>query len=436
MTSSLGPKLGPRLSSRPASVRVPSGFGWTPAFAVRELRPGVFTTSIQKNGLRVSTTRAIYVDGTDGLDANAGTSTLLPKKSINAAINLWSNDTIYVKAGWYPIANSWSGGVPFGANQNIIGVASFATLQPGKVISSVSEPVTTLSWTDLGSGRWSAAVANAPYAVANRSTAAAAPTWFTLAASAVAVNAPGKYYWAAGTLTVATLDGAQPGSTLRVLRDGVHNGWLNTGLDVTVENLEFEGGGNLRSFFAQHCGVLAFVDCEFTLSEAEGFGLQTAAAAVTHTVYHVRTTARWNTNDGIQYTAVGAGTTVRALEWDCLATANGTTGGSNQGSTGHFTAGNTLVAIVRVGGRYRGNEAQEVADVGGCKVWMPGVEFDGQGAGTGFYLGDAGTAWLQGCTLLNCATDLETDAAGGTINLSSTAHKTHSGAGTVQNYAA
>lgn len=132
---------GARLGPRPRSVRVPSGFGWSPSFSILEVAPGVFTTSIDPRSLRVTTTRNIYVDIATGNDGNAGTSSAAPKKSISAAINLWANDTIYVMAGTYPEANSWSGGVPFGQNQNIIGVSDFTSLAPGRVISQASSGV-------------------------------------------------------------------------------------------------------------------------------------------------------------------------------------------------------------------------------------------------------------------------------------------------------
>jgi hypothetical protein len=83
--------------------------------------------------------------------------------------------------------------------------------------------------------------------------------------------------------------------------------------------------------------------------------------------------------------------------------------------------------------RRSANEAQEVADVGGCKVWMVGTLLSGGGAsaGTGFYLGDAGTAWLRGVVINNCAVDIETDAAGGTVNVYGCRYRTTSGPGAV-----
>ena len=428
------------LGELPRAVRPPATFAvaWKPDVTVVELASGSFTTDLDEASLRVATTRSLYVDG-DPLnlaasDANPGTDPALPLRSIWAALNKWGvNQNIYVKAGWYPVGRSWSGGVPFGGHVNVVGVSDFGTLAPGQVVSSVSEEVTALTWTSLGGGVWSAPLASAPYAVVD--LASGSPSWFAVQASAVAVNAPGKYHHGAGTVTVATSTGAAPASTLRILRDSVHNGWLNTALDVTVENFHFEGGGNLRCFFAQHCATLSFIDCAVTLSEGEGFGLQTSSAGVTHRVNHIRSTAKWNANDGIQYTATGAGTSIRALELDCTATENGRTGGSNQGSTGHRdVVANPHVALVRVGGSYSGNEAQEISDVG-CLVWMLGCSLDGtDDVGSGYELADGGEAWLHGVTIRGVVNDLATNDAAGVIHVHDTAYATTTGPGTVAAY--
>lgn len=425
----------------PRALDPPADFaaGWDPDVIVVELADGTFTTDLDEGALRVAVARSLYVDLATGNDTTGTGSSGAPYKSIWKALNQWGvNQTIYVKAGWYPVGNSWTGGVPFGGNVNVVGVSDFGTLAPGVVTSSVSEDIDALTWTNLGGGVWSAPLASAPYAVVDVS--GTAPTWFAVQASSAAVNGPGKYHHGGGTITVGTLTGATPmgGSSptvLRILRDAVHNGWVNTALNVTVENVHFEGGGNLRCFFAQHCATLTFIDCQATLSEGEGFGLQTSAAGVTHRVNHVRSTAKWNTNDGIQYTAVGAGTAVRALELDCTATQNGRTGGSNQGSTGHRDAvANPYVAIVRVGGDYTENEAQEVTDVG-CLVWMLGCNLDGiDGTGVGYELGDDGQAWLHGVTIANVTDRLETDDAAGVINVYLTDDSGATGPGTVQAY--
>lgn len=432
--SSLGPYLGARLGPRSTAIAVPSGFPWTPSFTVREERLGTFAPSIDITGLRITPARTLYVDIATGSDAGTG-SLASPYKSIWKALNQWSvAQTIYVKAGWYPVTNSWTGGVPFGASVNVIGVRDFATLAPAPFVSSVSEDVAALTWTSLGGGRWSASVANAPYAVVDVSTAT--PTWFTAAADAASADTAGEYFHGAGTLTVRTLTGGQPAATLRVLRDGVHNGWVNTALSLTVENGVFEGGGNIRAFWLQNVATGTFIDCEFMLSEGAGFELNTNAAGVAHAVNLIRCRTHDNTNDGIAYTALGAGSSIRALEWDCEAFRNGRNAGSNQGSSMHFFAGNTETSVVRIGGRYYSNEAQEIADVGGSTVWMLGVAMDGGGSGIGYELAGASAAWLHGCTILSCANDLKTDNASGVIHVASTTYAPASviGAGTVQEY--
>lgn len=433
MSALLGPILGPRGGARPDAVTKPTGFAWLDC-PIREEIAGGFTCAVDERALLTTPARVLYVDQDHAAasDANAGTDPNLPLKSINVAINKWNVDqTIYVKQGWYPLARSWVGGVPFNGHVNVIGVRDFTTLAPGWFVSSASEEVTALTWTDLGGGRWSASVANAPYAVVDVSTSP--PTWFTAAADAASADAAGEYFHGAGTLTVRTLTGAQPGAPLRVLRDAVHNGWCHTALNVTVVRGIFEGGGNLRAFWFQHVARGTLIDCAFTLSEAAGFELNSSAAGVTHRVNLIRCRAYDNTADGFAYKATGAGSEQRALEVGCESYRNGRNLGSNQGSTMHFTAGNAAAAVVRVGGRYHGNEAQELADVGGSVAWNLGVELDGEGAGYGYEITGATTVYLHGCVIHRTSTGLVV-GAGGVINITNTFYSGASGAGTVQQY--
>lgn len=336
----------------PRRIAPPAGFGWSPTWDVIETAPGVFVTTLDPASLRVATTRAVYVDIATGSDGNAGTSSAAPKKSINAAINLWANDTIYVKAGTYPEANSWSGGVPFGANVNVIGVTDFATLAPGRVISQASS--------------------------------------------------------------------------------GVRNGWINTALSIYVENVTFDGGGNgVAAFWAQHAATIAMVNCTFSSGNTEGFAMSSNAAAADHTVYLINCTMSANPGDGVDYTALGAGSTIRALEYGCTYTSNSGTG-TDQGSSAHFTAGNTAVSIVRVNGRFTTNKSAGFADVGGATVWALGCRFVGEAVGA--LVDDATTAWLHGCTFGGGTTDLRAVAAASAINIHDTNYVTISGAGTVARY--
>lgn len=441
-----GVYMGLGVGAYPAVVPRPAAFAWSGAPLVRRTAPRRFELSLDERSLLVASLRNLYVDGDNGNDAWAGTSPIIggpngPKRSISAALNLWNvHQTIYVKSGWYPVTRSWTGGVPFNGNVNVIAVDDLTDPRPGsgRVISSVAEDTAALVWTDLGGGVWSAPVVNAPYAVVDRATAT--PTWFTLVAGAGDVNVPGEYHHGGGVLTVATLTGAQPGALLRVLRNGVHNGWLNTALDVTTVGLTFEGGGNLRAWWAQNAGALAFIDCGFELSESIGFELNSNAAAVEHAIRHIRSVARWNTNDGLSYTTLGAGEAMRVVEYDCLAVANGRTAGSNQGSSAHWSAGNGAHYIMRVGGRYAGNEAQEIADAAGAgagalKVWMLGCQLDGETvAGNGYELSGDGAAWLDHCRIDRVVNPLATDNVAGVINVHATAQRTHAGAGTVVDY--
>lgn len=348
-----GPRQGPTLGLYPRRVAPPSGFGWSPTFDVIELAPGVFTATLNPATLRVATVRTLYVDVAAGSDANPGTSSAAPKKSINAALNDWSGaTTIYVKAGTYPEANSWSGGVPFGANVNVIGVADFTSLAPGQVISQASS--------------------------------------------------------------------------------GVRNGWLNTALSIYVENVTFDGGGNgVAAFWAQQAATIAMVNCTFKSGNTEGFAMNSNAAAADHAVYLIGCTFTTNAGDGVDYTALGAGSTIRALEWGCTHASN-SGAGTDQGSSAHFTAGNTAVGIIRLGGVFTANKTHGFADVGGTTTWAVGCRFAGEGVGA--YVGDAGTAWLHGCVFNGCTVDLDPFDAGATINVASTPYSTRAGAGNIAAY--
>ena len=210
------------------------------------------------------------------------------------------------------------------------------------------------------------------------------------------------------------------------------NGHSSVAVNLYVERLGFKYG-NARAFFLQNVGTATFVDCDFTLGTQEGLSLNSSAVSAVHTLYLVRCRAYDNQNgDGFPYTATGAGSTIRVLEWDCEGFDN--VGASSQGSSGHFTAGNAEVSIIRVGGRYYNNGAQEAADVG-CQSWNLGCTFDGQdAAGIGYTMSGTGTAWLHGCVLTGNATDITTDDAGGTVNVYDTDYRTTSGTGTVQAY--
>ena len=336
----------------PCVRQPPAGFGWSPAWQVIETTPGVFTLTLVPSALRRSTAVTLYVDVATGSDGNPGTNPLLPIKSINVAINLWTNATIYDKTGTYPEANSWSGGVLFGAEQNIIAVSDFTTLAPGAVISQASA--------------------------------------------------------------------------------GVRNGWLNTALSIYVEGIAFEGGGNgVAAFWAQNAATIAMVNCTFSSGNTEGFAMSSNAAAADHTVYLINCTMSANPGDGVDYTALGAGSTIRALEYGCTYTSNSGTG-TDQGSSAHFTAGNTAVSIVRVNGRFTTNKSAGFADVGGATVWALGCRFVGETVGA--LVDDATTAWLHGCTFGGGTTDLRAVAAASAINIHDTNYVTTSGAGTVARY--
>ena len=349
---------GVRRGPRPLAWPVPATLGWNFPYPIREIAPGLFGLTLNERALRRSTTEIRYVDVATGNNANTGLNPLLPKKSINAAINLWTNATIYVKAGTYTGTDAWTGGVPFGAEQNIIGVSDFTSLKPGRVIS-------------------------------------------------------------VGTA-------------------GAINGWLNTALSITVENITFSGGF-ARAFFLQNAGTVTFIDCAFTNSETlAGLSLSSNAAGVPPPINLIRCRAYLTTEPGSAAPALGAGPLLRWLEWDCEGSSNGNDASTNQGSSIHKAAGNGNVAVVRIGGRYLYNQGpQNIADVGGVNSLNMGVTayglLGGGGLGTSFYAGNATQMWLHGCTA-GGAIDMQTDAVGGTIRYYSSIVSSRSGPGNFVQY--
>lgn len=434
----------------PRTVSPPSGLGWSPPWSVVQFGPTAFTTNLEPSSLKLSTANTRYVDIATGSDANTGLVVGSPKKSIWSAINVGGNDTIYVKGSADP-ANptvyhyDWSWRVVPIQNTNVIVVSDFTSLAPGYAISSIGHKagdslLGTWALTADVSGPhvYEATLATSPGGGVIDASAAkqasGAYAALTNRASIALVEAnPGSWYHDGTKLYVRTSDSRAPDAALRPLKQAI-NGWLNTAISIYVERLIFEGG-NARAFYVQNCATATFVDCSFVNGQQQGCELNVSGAVTnsTHTVNLIRCKALGNAGDGLGATVAGTGETVQWLEWACESSGN-SGGGTEQGSSLHFTAGNTAVLAVRVGGHYHGNKTQEIADVGGCKVWLAGCRLASGGV-VGFYCGDASAAWLHGCVLTGNSTDLQTDNASGAINVAGTTYNTASGAGAVAVYA-
>lgn len=442
------PLCGPQRGCRPFSWPVPAALPWSFPYPIREVVDGGFRVVINEPGLRQATTVNLYVDQDTGNDANPGTNPLLPLKTIHAAINKWTNATIFVKAGVYPRENGWATGVPFTNPQNVIGVADFTTLAPGRVISSVGMlpgGADLGTWSLVGGPTpdvYQATLAATPYAVidAAQLNVIGVPTGLTLQASVAAVQAtPGSWYWVAGVLYVRRIGSTAPDVNLRPLKSGVINGWLNTSQNLTVENIVFEGGGT-RSFYAQDAGAIAnldhrltFIDCGFTWSATlGGLSLSTNHANCVHTVTLIRCFSGATAQDGAESTTLAAGESVRWLEIDSVGSSP-RTAGSSQNTSLHKAAANGDITGVRMGCLFlNASGLQNAADVGGTVVYNAGVTaFD---APTSFFTGNAGTSYLQGCMTNNTGTDVETDAAGGSVFWAGSKVAVTAGPGTMTSY--
>jgi hypothetical protein len=435
----------------PRVVSPPSGFPWAPSWKVIETAPGVFTTTLDPKSLRRTSTVTRYVNLARADNSGNGLSAATADKSIWAAVNAGFSDgavvTVYVLGSAdpenptvYDYDNCWQSAWAF--DGNCIVVSDFTALAPGYAVSSTymrpgGAHLGTWALTADGAGPnvYEATLAAAPNAVIDATVKNATTTThqrLTLRSSIATVEAnPGSYWHSSGKLYVRTADSRAPDAKLRALRASVVNGHINTAtVDAYIEGLTFEGG-NARCLFIQAATSVALVNVTATHGQLEGLSLQSTTASGDYTLWLIGCQALDCDGDGLQYTVTGASAVARILEWNCIARAN-SGAGTEQGSTAHFTAGNTSVSIIRVNGTFSSNKTQGAADVGGCDSWLEGCRFASEG--TGLYIGDDGTAHVHGCTFTGCTTDLVTDNAAGVINVADTHYATTSGAGTVRPY--
>jgi len=227
-----------------------------------------------------------------------------------------------------------------------------------------------------------------------------------------------------------------PAPVTTTVNAGNINGKLSVNKLLHVENFIFLGGA-ARNFLMQN-GSANFINCEFQSSESlEAFGLSSVDAGVNHVVQFIRCKAINAYNDGFCLTNIGAGSTCKWLELNCISTLNGKAAGTQQASTTHWSAGNGTISVIRINGIYYNCWGpQLIADVGGVESWNLGViahTINGSATSTAFYNGNAGTMWLHSCQPY-ANIDLQTDAVGGTIKVHKTVYKVHSGTGSVVSY--
>lgn len=452
MGPTVTPWPGPRTGPNRIVLSPPPGFGWTPPFSVIQTGPSTFTTDLNTDSLKVTTAATRYVAIATGSNANNGSSWALAHKSLwdalNDAFTAGVAVTIYVEGSadpnnptMYDYDNAWRSALAVDAN--VIVVSDRTTLAPGYAISSTymapgGADLGTWALTADAAGPhvYEATLAAAPNAVIDATVlnARGAPTKLTSRASIALVEAnPGSYYHAAGKLYVRASDSRAPDAKLRALKASVVNGHVNTStVRAYLQGFTFEGG-NARALYLQNFTSVALVDCKAWCAQAAGIDFTNTTTGQTFTIISVRCSCLDNYADGFQYTGTAASTVIHAAEIDCIGKGN-SGAGTDQGSTAHFTAGNTSVNVIRVGGTYAGNKTQEVADVGGCKVWNAGCRF-GDGGIVGYFCGDASTTWLHGCTLTANSTDIQTDNAGGIVRVAGLTYAaTTTGTGTVERY--
>lgn len=436
----------------PRTVNPPSGFGWSPAFAVIQTGPVTFTTDINTESLKRATTATRYVAISDGNNADSGLTWALAHKSIWDCINAVNQaTTIYIEGSadpanptMYDYDNAWRSNLAFDCN--VIVVSDRTTLAPGYAVSStymVPGGAFLGTWALTadpdGPHVYEATLVAAPNQVIDDSTGTIVKLTSRASIALVEAN-PGSYFHGGGKLYVRRAASTAPSASLRALRASVVNGHTNSATtDLYIQGLTFEGG-NARCMYLQACSSATFVDCTFRQGQTAGLELNFGVGVTnaTATVYLIRCTGQGNAGDGLGATVNGSGMTVNWLEWDCESYGN-SNGGTDQGSSLHFTVGNTAINVIRIGGNYHDNRTHGVADVGGvaeaggCDTWMQGCTVQGNPDGV-HVGGDAGEAWLHGCTIASGGDDLQADNAASVINVADTVYRTSSGPGTVQRY--
>lgn len=168
----------------------------------------------------------------------------------------------------------------------------------------------------------------------------------------------------------------------------------NANVTVYLENLIWPcgvralstTGGNIH---ALNCGAVGMQDLN-------GTWLMSGVATVLN-----RCIAAYGRVDGFNYTD---GT---QIEYDCLAYANGDSGGSTQGSTSHGTA-NTL----RIGGVYESAGQNSILDVGTGQTLNLGCHAGSRGASHSFGTNNTRTMWCIDCRPSGITTGRHFDNAG------------------------
>jgi hypothetical protein len=396
---------------RPIAVADPAGFtGLVRDFSIYRRGDRTFFTDLdfaERLPFQEAAATVLYVDVATGSDSNSG-SAAAPLKSIYQAVhgrsgNVW----VYVKPGLYAGNDGWRDANP---TCNLV-VMPWGN---GRVVSS--RHLTGLSWA-LSSGQtktYQSTITTVGSVVdAANVDGHGDYTRLTSAASIAAVEATaGTYYVSGTTVYVHTFNDRVPDASLRVYPNLRNGRYQQPSGVVWIKGVDFEGGSRpmqLAAVTAGQTNVGWFWDCAFKYAGGSSGqnGLNTDGRCFT---YAKGCVAAANALDGFNYHYVSGGLPPVAVEIECIGRNNGhNASGTNNGSTMHDGG-----SIIRIGGRYFGNENRNVHDVNSSYSWNLGVySADSRGpaskvnfaAGTGT---DGTMMWLDQCVSSGSDNDFET----------------------------
>lgn len=422
-------------------LSVPSGFPWTPSFAIYRDRSGVFCVDIDPKSLQPKRpTTKLWVDVVIGSDANTGLSPSVPFKTLLAALNssTYTTDTgpcvIYINDGFYAYDQSMSAGLIIRPT-SLIGIG-------GKPRITGAQSGASPTWTQQSSPNANVYSANLTAASAVWDSSITSDNGYfyryTSVASVVACQAlPGSFYFTGTVLYVHALSGIQPGAEIYINRGGNGHVSHTTTAALYCENISFELANtfNFNIVGSPAAQPSVFNKCDFLYMQENGLYTNRNG-----NIYLFDCHAGNNGRDGFNYEGNDAARTQNILEVNCRAIKNGwDTTGSNNGSTSHF-----YTNIINVNCYYDRNADRQVHDVDDAYRWSIGT-YAGRSTngsvtpwnnfcfGAGRETGDSAKMWLDSCTTQDGAVALFC-GTGSELLQRRMSTKTQSGGGTFTQY--
>lgn len=396
----------------PLEVRLPPDFsGYQKAFKIYRRGDRTFFTDLNFDDLKPfpeSSADTVYYVSQSGDDSNPGTQGA-PFRSLRRALHGGvGNVLVIVEPGNYFGADSWND-----ANPTMTGLIVRPSIE-GRIVSS--NHIVGLTWS-LSSGQSATfqATAASVSAVADASdlTDDGDYTRLTLVASVAEVEStPGSYWHSAGIVYVHTHDAREPDTDLRVWPSTRNGRYQVAGGTAWVSGVDFEGGARSMQqacLDVESSNTAVFVDCTFKYSGAGRNGFSSDGWCYT---FMRDCVASGNEADGFNYHNFNGSPPPASVEISCVGRHNGyNSNGTNNGSTTHD--GGT---VIRLNGRYYGNQNRNVHDVGGATSWNLGcVAKDSRSdnnvnfaAGVGAL--DSTLMWLDQCDSEGSEYDYQTSA--------------------------